>query len=706
MEFADPYAPSVDAAKKSGAPSNKGPLAVKKRRREASFVRDTYGEQLFCHQGEAKTIHSSDEGESEREEQLAEPATNDLGSSEASAHASSDVRARFARNQLEYMIADHRTLEDQNLRYKVKIAELEAVNADLSELEKKNLSLGSEVDRLTKAADDLRRSQSTEKGMWEDWKKQYATQKKELEDEMAKIKKKQNEGSSKLRAKTIELKKKNEEVDSYKKKADELTAEMAVLVEERRAASVLDAVEEWKSAPQVGPSAERAEGKGGESVAKKQKLKGASFADGTPAALPAYEALVRHVFRQTKDHIERAKKLHNDEFPAPPIQGDDSTTAPYLGIIQRNVSANTNTEREIRFFPASTGFAFDDRSIGSSMPFWKTIADASIHSKLMTMGTTVTDSTGKIVSINITSGAKVEYSRTDSTNVTHKYEAIAKMIHPPVIGSSSDQQQQTACWESKMVFSHSYIELPQAFLDRLLDDHSLNSRHDTVVPSSPHIATLAELFASFGAHAKEYDRQKSELWVKPTCLKLWLKTALSRGYTHCSINMHGSSEEAYAAMGKDPVGFDMAYNRSGQKGRGKYVSRSDEVAVSFHKPSDMYHAKKSDQDKHTAKFFDKYPVGTAVLVLLLCKKKKKHVPALPHYKELGAHQEDTVADWTGPSTGRAPYEHFRWHVSASQYKDKRALDNATVIFDSILSLDLGLAVAHDRNAGSTKNTAK
>ena len=55
----------------------------------------------------------------------------------------------------------------------------------------------------------------------------------------------------------------------------------------------------------------------------------------------------------------------------------------------------------------------------------------------------------------------------------------------------------------------------------------------------------------------QYDASRSNIFVKPSALRLWLDIANERGYTHFRLVMHGSDDAGYAGIKADPFGFNM-----------------------------------------------------------------------------------------------------------------------------------------------------
>ena len=52
-------------------------------------------------------------------------------------------------------------------------------------------------------------------------------------------------------------------------------------------------------------------------------------------------------------------------------------------------------------------------------------------------------------------------------------------------------------------------------------------------------------------------KARSEKWVKPTVLRLWLELARERKYTHCRLVMHGGDKKTYDGIRADRIGFDL-----------------------------------------------------------------------------------------------------------------------------------------------------
>ena len=103
------------------------------------------------------------------------------------------------------------------------------------------------------------------------------------------------------------------------------------------------------------------------------------------------------------------------------------------------------------------------------------------------------------------------------------------------------------------------------------------------------LAELAEQFSSFGSKFKyvtpDGKKCKSELYVKPLNLWVWLKMGQSRGYTHVRLVAHGGKKAEYDAIKDDPFGFNMYH--AGQNGtaagNGIYVGLSDHITTRYNK---------------------------------------------------------------------------------------------------------------------------
>ena len=114
-----------------------------------------------------------------------------------------------------------------------------------------------------------------------------------------------------------------------------------------------------------------------------------------------------------------------------------------------------------------------------------------------------------------------------------------------------------------------------------------------------------------------------------------------RGYTHCRIGMHGSTQ--YTNLASDPAGYDMQHARGGIKKHALYVGASDHI------PSD-YNAG--------------MPRGTAMIGLLLTKK----------------------------SVGHGAYEQY--HLGSHSHTSQTSgYSDAIAVRDQLLWLPLGKAVA-------------
>jgi hypothetical protein len=106
------------------------------------------------------------------------------------------------------------------------------------------------------------------------------------------------------------------------------------------------------------------------------------------------------------------------------------------------------------------------------------------------------------------------------------------------------------------------------------------------------LCELAEKFSGYGKKYK-FDRSKSQLFVKPAALNLWLQLQRSRPeLSKVRIVTHGTSKKTFDLIAHDAFGFSLcnAGRVNGEvKGRGIYCSLDDTVSAqySFDDPGTM-----------------------------------------------------------------------------------------------------------------------
>lgn len=282
------------------------------------------------------------------------------------------------------------------------------------------------------------------------------------------------------------------------------------------------------------------------------------------------------------------------------LQQSSSTAAssPKVKIIQKNLGPQYLTERELTFktsedlaregLPvlADGGWYYNDAYSGASTPIWKLISDSAVIDALNGLGTKTKKGPAQVASFSPIVGKSVQYSFG-----SNNYEATV----------SSQAAQPTQDWQIKMLFEGSFCPVPDTFCSELLNA-DLTGKDDVDVANGGMIASLAEMWSTFSLGFK-YDAKRSQLWLKPHCLKNWLSAARNRGYEECRVLMHGMRTQKYELLSKDMAGFDISYSHNGAHGFGFYGACSDVVAKHY-----------NDMDRKTT-----YPSGSAMIGLLLIK---------------------------------------------------------------------------------------
>jgi hypothetical protein len=192
-------------------------------------------------------------------------------------------------------------------------------------------------------------------------------------------------------------------------------------------------------------------------------------------------------------------------------------------------------------------------------------------------------------------------------------------------------------WRARFLFEEDcHVELMN--LKYFLDSYSFDQ--DQWCAPSAGLANLAELFSSFGKGYK-YDRHKTEIWCKPIILKLWMMTALHRGFKHCRICLHSAG--SYTELRDDFAGSDAGFG----------VALSDHVAVWYQKQRN-----------------GEYPQGSCVVGLLLT----------ASYVDRGVYEKLT-------------HLHNATPVYSEAERAFRGFRDMVVVRDRYMWLPLGLAVA-------------
>ena len=121
----------------------------------------------------------------------------------------------------------------------------------------------------------------------------------------------------------------------------------------------------------------------------------------------------------------------------------------------------------------------------------------------------------------------------------------------------------------------------------------INLNEDQTYEPSLSLAQLAEEYSAL-ANGFKYtttkfgkDTTKSQKWIKPMGLWMWLKLAKDRGYRYMRVVFHGSSQEGYNSMRNDPIGPSLEHAGANAEahGKGTYFSLSDHATVSYNNAS-------------------------------------------------------------------------------------------------------------------------
>lgn len=80
------------------------------------------------------------------------------------------------------------------------------------------------------------------------------------------------------------------------------------------------------------------------------------------------------------------------------------------------------------------------------------------------------------------------------------------------------------------------------------------------------------------------------MWIKPTALKLWLKTAKARGYYEARLVCHGMKTGDYDFAAVDPCGLRTDTSESGALGHGLYFAAYDAIGDVYNRRSAVHGA--------------------------------------------------------------------------------------------------------------------
>lgn len=209
--------------------------------------------------------------------------------------------------------------------------------------------------------------------------------------------------------------------------------------------------------------------------------------------------------------------------------------------------------------------------------------------------------------------------------------------------------------------SSAQIQMYDSELDTDEDMHE-------VVGSKP-LADLATRWSALSQGFK-YDPTKTELWVKPRWLAMWLNVLQHRADYEIRIVGHGVRSNDFDALRMDPAGFNLAYSREGRAGFGCYVSVLDSIPA--------------DYTRHGALNSDgtyKNTDGTMVLGLLLV-----------HKRSSGHISTNTSGNSFQDSNGA--YEFYHLGSSRQNYIARNHnVNDAYNVRDPTLLLPLGKIVA-------------
>ena len=130
------------------------------------------------------------------------------------------------------------------------------------------------------------------------------------------------------------------------------------------------------------------------------------------------------------------------------------------------------------------------------------------------------------------------------------------------------------------------IELPdKTVIQQWLKDYRFDVTQANEI--SPQLAELSELWSGLSCKFKYTDSSapspscNSVLWCKPILLHNFLTMVADRGYTHMRLGMHGSNDDGYEDMQRDPMCFNMrkAGKNGMAHGNGLYFGLSDQVPI-------------------------------------------------------------------------------------------------------------------------------
>lgn len=349
-------------------------------------------------------------------------------------------------------------------------------------------------------------------------------------------------------------------------------------------------------------------------------------------------------------YTSKAQAVRNKE-DAPSVQSSQALST-VIRIIQLNSNPTYHTEREVRFLDHNqavaagmtrSGWVYDMSTPPNPWkPQWKAFSNDNVERKLQTLGVCTFDSFNKtLASFAPTVGQSVVYSIGQHDYTTSVTSGPAPQA--PLAASSSNSDQQS--WKHKVLFEGDFFKFSIQYIDDLLRNNQFDGP-DTVIGDSTEVAALAEMWSSFGQCFK-YDSKKSELWVKPNWIRMWLRVAKERKYFECRILMHGMRSQNYHLLAKDLSGFDFNFSQQGAKRWGFYASCSDHIA-----------------SEYNACGGGKMPDGSGVIGLLLIKK----------------------------GAGQGAYEHY--HLGSGRPGGPgSSVCDAYAVRDQMLWLPIGLAYA-------------
>ena len=346
-----------------------------------------------------------------------------------------------------------------------------------------------------------------------------------------------------------------------------------------------------------------------------------------------YSMLVNSV---STTYEEKGKWMQAAWVPPAPAPAPAPTAAPAVAcvmILQKNAAPQYATVREVKWKPTAAldkAFYFDSSSTPWA-PSWTKIADVTTTTSLLTLGTVnKKDKKGAVEKWTPLVGKTVQYKfgqHTYDVEVVQQPYPVQPVAAPPPPPPPPPPPQTVykMPWEHQVLFTGSFHKIDPLYL---LEDKYCAEYDFSALPKPSRmkdikgvctggkeglsVADAARVFSSFGQKF-DYDPDKSQLWLKPPLFAAWLQIAKSRGYAECRMLMHGCRSGDYDKLAADPLGFDMALSRCGQKSFAFYASCSDHIASEYAQSSKMY------------------PDGTAYIGLLLVKDKVAMAAYEPYY---------------------------------------------------------------------------